>query len=862
MREGERQGRFELKRELGRGAQATVWLAHDPLLQRDVALKLLDTTDHDAGELDHWLHEARAVSALSHPNVVPVFEAVDVAAGRGRPYLVFEYVEGPTLAQARRTRGAWPAREAVTLMLGVLDALAAAHAVGLVHRDLKPSNVLLGADGRARVMDFGIAARVPESGSRRGQCPSGPGAEGTIVGSPGYISPEAARGETPAPAMDVFAAGVMLGELLGGEPLLKERDPWRAIERVQREDLQLPAALRLDEALRGIVMRALARDAASRYDGASAMHAALAAWLAPDAAPSPAAEAGHATLEFLLRRMRHKTDFPALSDAVLRIQHLAASETARLMNLADEVLTDVALTNKLLRMVNSVHFASAGSGQITTVSRAVALVGFAGVRNMAMAVLLLEHMKDKGQAELLRQEFLRALTAGALAAELVPRSRDSEEAFLGSMLQNLGTLLAEFYFPEEAERIRQLVSGPGAPVGGARPAPSGSPALREAAGMSRDTAAAQVLGLTLDELGAGVAKAWGLPQGLQHAMRRPSGDVPSRAIADRADRMRWVGHAANALADTLMEQGSDALNEALEHVAGRYAHALGIAPQAARQATHVARDKVAALAQAMGIAVPKRGPARRLLVADPARAAPAAMAAQAAARRAVDRGADGAPASNGQAEVPPIGRTEPGEARTMPVDAPGASASTLPANATTTSAATHACLATLADGRHRIERGLAEGRMRLDDVLQLGLAALQQGLSCRSVVFCMRDARASREGQMQRLRGRLALGPLSAEVFDVQPANRGDLLAVVSARAVDTLIADAGTVAARMPAWWRERVNAGTFLLLPLAMKGATLGLIYVDKSQAGSLAPSVEQLAAARSLRDAMTGAFVSGLR
>jgi serine/threonine protein kinase len=842
LREGERQGRFQLKRELGRGAQATVWLAHDPLLQRDVALKLLDTTDHDAEELDHWLHEARAVSALSHPNVVPVFEAVDAAAGQGRPYLVFEYVEGPTLSQARRMRGAWPAREAVTLMLGVLDALAAAHAVGLVHRDLKPSNVLLGTDGRARVMDFGIAARVPEPGSRGHQPHADAAGAGTIVGSPGYISPEAARGEVPAPAMDVFAAGVMLGELLCGEPLLKERDPWRALERVQREDMQLPAAAHIDEGLRGIVMRALARDAASRYDGARAMHAALTAWLAPDSAPVAAAEAGHATLEFLLRRMRHKTDFPALSDSVLRIQRLAASETARLTSLADEVLTDVALTNKLLRMVNSVHFAAAGSGQITTVSRAVALVGFAGIRNMAMAVLLLEHMKDKGQAELLRQEFLRALTAGALAAELEPRARDSEEAFLGSMMQNLGTLLAEFYFPEEAERIRQLV----APRAAVATAMAGAqPPLAAAQAMPRDAAAALVLGLTLDELGAGVAKAWGLPESLQQAMRRPSGDVPSRAVDDRVDRLRWVGHAANALADTLMAQGSEALNEALEHVASRYALALDIAPHAARQATHVAREKVSALARAMGIAVPKRGPARRLLVAEPA--------AQAVAVRPPS-GVAG-PGAPGRALPIAAGQGLPGDERTIAAR-PGTSP------APPTSAADDACVAALSDGRGRIERGLAEGRMPLNDVIRLGLATLQQGLSCRSVVFCLRDARAPRQGQMQRLRGRLALGPLPAEVFDVQPANSGDLLAVVSARAVDTLIADAGTVAARMPAWWRERVNAGTFLLLPLAMKGATLGLIYADRSEAGSLAPSAAQLAAARSLRDAMTGAFAHGLR
>ncbi|MCW5633655.1 MAG: HDOD domain-containing protein [Rubrivivax sp.] len=793
-RTGDRLGRFELKRELGRGAQATVWLAHDALLQRDVALKLLDPACSDAAERDHWLHEARAVSALSHPHIVPVFEAVDAAGqavGNGRPCLVFEYVEGPTLAQARRGRGAWPAREAVTLMLGVLDALAAAHAVGLVHRDLKRSNVLLGRDGRARVMDFGIAARVAGGG------------DGCIVGSPGYISPEAARGEAPAPAMDVFAAGVMLGELLAGEPLLKERDPMRALARVQAEDLSLPPAAGVDDALRGIAQRALARDPACRYADARALHDALAAWLAPEQAAGSAdgVEGTHATLEFLLRRMRHKTDFPALSDAVLRIQRLATSETARLTSLADEVLNDVALTNKLLRMVNSVHFASAGSGQVATVSRAVALVGFAGIRNMAMAVLLLEHMKDKVQAGLLRQEFVRALTAGVLAAELEPRARESEEAFLGSMLQNLGRLLAEFYFPEEAERVRAL----------AGPRAAGDVSADEAA---EDAATRQVLGLTFDELGAGVARAWGLPEGLRKAMRRPAGEPPPRAVTDRVDRLRWLGRAANVLAEAVVAGHEEALPTALERFAARYAQPLGLTATQAREAARAAGEKVATLASAMGLA-----PATR-----PATAPPRLTAAAASQQPA-------------------------GAIGTAPAGLAGAA------------------LGTLTQGRMEIERGLAERRLKFNDVLQLGLATLQQALACRAVVFCLRDA-ASGPSQAPplrgapRMRGRLAIGPLPADVFVVQPAASGDLLAVVTARAVDTLIADAATVAARMPPWWQQRVRAGTFLALPLALNGSPLGLIYADRAEAGSLKPTDTELAAVRSLRDVVVGALAGAVR
>ncbi|MDP3612684.1 MAG: protein kinase, partial [Rubrivivax sp.] len=373
---GRELARFQLLRELGRGAQATVWLAHDPRLDREVAVKLL-SADADATTRHEWLNEARAVSRLTHPNIVPVFEADEFD---GQPYLVFEYVPGPTLHEQRRQRPSLPAREAATLVMGVLDALAAAHEQGIVHRDLKPSNILLGGDGRARVMDFGIAARVVPGGRRSASAP--PSGDGLIVGTPGYMSPEAARGETPMPVMDVFSAGVLLGELLAGAPLMRENDPYRAIARVQTEDLLLPAHVKVDDTLRGIVQRALARDSAARYDSARSMHAALAAWLTPQEAAAAGTDS-HATLDFLLRRMRHKTDFPALSSSVVRIQRVAMSETESLASLTGEILKDVALTNKLLRMVNTVHFTSAAGGGISTVSRAVALVGFAGIRNMA-----------------------------------------------------------------------------------------------------------------------------------------------------------------------------------------------------------------------------------------------------------------------------------------------------------------------------------------------------------------------------------------------------------------------------------------------------------------------------------------------
>ena len=156
-----------------------------------------------------------------------------------------------------------------------------------------------------------------------------------------------------------------------------------------------------------------------------------------------------------MRRMRHKSDFPALSESVLRIQSMASSDTESVGSVTNQILKDVALTNKLLRVVNSAHYGHSGS--INTVSRAVSLVGFNGIRNMALSLMLLEHMQDKSHAVQLKEEFIRSLLAGTVGAELCVGSYDAEEAFIGAMFQNMGRLLTQFYFPQEAQEVRKLL---------------------------------------------------------------------------------------------------------------------------------------------------------------------------------------------------------------------------------------------------------------------------------------------------------------------------------------------------------------------------------------------------------------------
>jgi eukaryotic-like serine/threonine-protein kinase len=787
-------GRFEVRRPLGKGAQATVWLGFDPRLEREVAIKLMRPFAADGPQmLDEWLREARSVSRLTHPRIVPVFEA-DVH--ERQPYLVFEYVAGESLAEYLRQRGPLPARDAVRLLLDVLDGLQAAHAVGVIHRDLKPSNVLVEEGLRARVMDFGMAARVHAPGKSDA---TGAGVSGT----PAYLAPEAAKGAAPAAAMDVFSAGLVLAEMLLGRPLVDEADSYRAIHRIAQEDLALPADLdpQVDDALRAIVLRALARDPARRYGSAQAMRDALQGWAAPkSAAAAEAVAAQNSTLDFLLRRMRHKSDFPTLSDSVMRIQSVASSDTESVSDLTNEILKDVALTNKLLRLVNSVNYAHAGGGTISTVSRAVSLVGFNAVRNMALSLVLLEHMQDKAHVGQLKEEFLRALMAGSVASELAMATREGEEAFIGAMFQNLGRLLTEFYFPEEARQIRGLL------------------AAAEHQG-GEEAAAIQVLGLAFEDLGTGVAKAWSLPDSLQRCMRKPSGPPPGKTPENGTERLRWTAMAANEISDTLLRSEPAHVAARLREVIARHARVLGQGSAQIEQAIAKARSKLVQLAQVMDIRVlPGSAAGRLLLTPTPEGSAVAGGGSEDALQTHALR-----------ASVPPGGApAERSKAQTTEM---------------------------LAAGVQDITNAMVE-QFKLNDVLRMILETMYRALSFRRIVFCLRDPRT------ETLTGRFGLGEDNQEAvraLKVPLKAEGDLFAAVCTRGADTLISDAteARMAARLPLWYRQSLNAPAFLLLPLQLKGSPFALIYADQKAPGGILLDEKELALLRTLRNQAVMAF-----
>jgi eukaryotic-like serine/threonine-protein kinase len=208
-------GRFELDRVLGRGGMSEVWLAQDHELDRPVAVKILSP----AAAPVRFDREARSGAALSHPNVVGVFDCGEV---EGRPYLVLEYLPGGTLEDVLSAAGGAPLEDEVTTRIAwdVAAGLAHAHEHGIVHRDLKPSNILFDAEATAKIADFGIA---------RGASDTTLTPPGALPGTLQYMAPEQATGESAGPESDVYAFGVILFEMLTGRPAFEGDRPIAAV---------------------------------------------------------------------------------------------------------------------------------------------------------------------------------------------------------------------------------------------------------------------------------------------------------------------------------------------------------------------------------------------------------------------------------------------------------------------------------------------------------------------------------------------------------------------------------------------------------------------------------------------------------
>ncbi len=542
-------GRYEVIRSLGKGAQGAVYLGRDPTLDRLVAVKVLTSQNAELNSMtDSGAPlEARMSSQLRHPNIVPIFDAGTFAVG---PYLVFEYVEGKTLAQVLDSGGAMSIETAVPLIAAILKAVAVAHASGILHLDLSPRNVLIGADGVPRVMDFGLAqyvniAREPKAF-----------ATGTLR----YMAPEHFLGEALGPETDVFALGSTFFEIVTG----KRAMDGTAIHEIQMKiiseevDFSPLHAMPHGVAFSRFLTGALEKNQDGRYSDASVMSEAFDLFLTETglAEHAQTSAANHSTIEFLLRRMQRTGDFPTISRTLADINRLTGdSAGANADKLANVILRDFALTGKLLKLVNSAFYGTRAS-EVTSISETVVFLGVEKVRMTANSLTFFGHMK--GDSAVLKDSMTKSFLSGLIARHLAQRAKlpSAEEAFICGMCQNLGENLVIFYFADEFADINEL---------------------QRTKKLSKSAAARGVLGVGYAELGAAVAKSWNLPRSISDSIRGvPPG--PARRPTNEGEQLRDFAIFANELCDLFQDHDRDDVEAALQAVLLRFGASVTLDP--------------------------------------------------------------------------------------------------------------------------------------------------------------------------------------------------------------------------------------------------------------------------------------------
>ncbi|MBU1225066.1 MAG: HDOD domain-containing protein [Gammaproteobacteria bacterium] len=530
----------------------------------------------------------------------------------------------------------------------------------------------------------------------------------------------------------------------------------------------------------------------------------------------PEGETRESALDILLRRMRTESDFPALSEAIGDINRIASSEREGVNELSNTILRDFALTNKLLKVVNVAFYNHVGGGSISTISRAVVVLGFDTVRSIALSLILFDNLENKAHAQLLKEEFVKVLYAGMLAREMAGKAqvKDAEEAFIGAMLHNLGRLLAMFYFPEETAAIRQRV---------------------ESEGVSDVRASVDVLGLSFESLGMGVARNWGFPDQLVQTMKvLPGGKI--RKSTSTIEQLRALAAFSNELCDIILTTPDADRGKALAQLTARFGDSLPVTEKQLYAVMEHSMQDIAQFALAVKVNLTQ-----------------SAFAQQASKWAGLAK-------VPGAAPVPEAGQDTPAAA--TPDAAAELDASVLHQHALVlepnpdedtgasqplTSERTQSILTS---GLQDISNSLIDEAVSINDILRMILEAMYTGMGFAHVVLCIKD------GRRNTMCGKFGFGSdvqRLIKAFDFSLAEKPDVFLVALQNNADILITDIDDpkIATRIPAWYRHNVSARTFVLFPIIVKGKPVGLIYADRPEPGDIAIPEKELSLLKSLRN-----------
>jgi len=535
--------------------------------------------------------------------------------------------------------------------------------------------------------------------------------------------------------------------------------------------------------------------------------------------PSPEEEAEArraAKLAQLLDRMTRHADFPSLKESIRGIQKVSRSDLAHLRALTDEVLQDVALTNKLLRLINTAYYSSVGGGSITTISRAVALMGFNSVGMLAASLALFERLPKGADGARVREEFACALMAALIANELCPSRKLQESAYITALFQNLGVMLSWLHLAEETREVegRLIALDPAQAEAAFGPSPTHRLDPQEVERVSRE-----VMGVGFQDLGIEIAQQWGWPPEVVQALRPLPTPAEEQHFAAH-DHVRGVCTAANRLARELFGCTAEQRPERLAAFLAEWGFALQLDSERLDGVIERTLAEWAELASVMSLPRPELLSAT--LAGTPGAASPPGR---------------GKPAPRGSMPPAPV---SPPAARRPPAPPAGSARAATPAAAPARKAVPPSPpraddpkrIAHLTAGIEKLSLA-ALSDTNVTQLMQAFMQVLGEALHVRRVLICLRARNPD------RLEGRMGSSPdvtRLAAAFRIPLQPPADLFGLLCLKGSDTLITDTSDplIAERLPAWFLQQVRAEAFLLLPLVRAGQVVGMVYADSPLGG----------------------------
>ncbi len=534
-------GRFELRALLSKSARSLVWRVFDARHGQELMLCMPREKPNSNAALEHWLRMAQAGERVQHPHVAPVFEIGQV---ENWPYVAYDRALGETLDERLARQPAPLPLEAAGWIAQLLEGLAFAHEAGHAHRDIQTASLIIDSNDKVRLIGLEVAQEV----------------------FPANVDFNAVsrRAVRESAEEDVLCVGLLLNRTLSGKPVLEQNDLQAVVQQMQpigREMVRLgwETPHPIADPLRAICNRATDRQLRQRY------HQARSFWRALDGWRQSAAHDDGGPIVLLLDKLQRIGHLPTTTTGIHRFTSGSGLEAQHASALSDLVLKDMALSLELVRRVNNALKQSGHAGEtVLNMQRAIQMLGLDGVQLAANALKPWPGPLAPVGAEMLRQVMARVIKAGQVAQSLRPAGYDAEVVQLITVMQNLGRLLLQYHFPDDAQQIRQLMQPPEPTEEQPNPA-----------AMTEQAAAYAVLGCDLDALGVAVARHWGLGDELLQMIRRQPLDALVHGARSDADSIRLTCSLANELVDAL-GLPEPKRRPGVEAATRRYAKALGI----------------------------------------------------------------------------------------------------------------------------------------------------------------------------------------------------------------------------------------------------------------------------------------------